>query len=137
MQRCHQESLLIFAQISFSPSLPGQAKYQLVCTRTHRQVYAHKIHAAQITRMNTKECTCSIGTFQHRSESAQTGPDFYSLILSDTLCYQLCPSAKSNLVHWISAALSGLAALKKYKNIKLHNCKISLVIPRSTRYLGT
>lgn len=53
------------------------------------------------------------------------------------LSYQLWPSVTPNLVYWVSAALCGLAALIKYKDIKLHNCKVSLAIPRSTWYLGT
>lgn len=70
--------------------------------------------------------------------SAQKGPDFSPLTLSDPFCSRLCKSPLTPIpVPRVSAAPFDLAVLIKYKNIKLHNCKVSLAIPRSTWCLGT
>lgn len=132
-----KESLLDLAQDSFSPSLPGQARYQLIHTRTHRQAHMDTRFMLQKSHSQIQRDIPALWVHFNTGQRVLKRDQISTLSPFLILSYQLCPSVTPNLVHWVSAALSGLAPLIKYKDIKLHNCKVSLAIPRSTWYLGT
>lgn len=90
------------------------------------------------TSCTTVSGFCCSWYLQDRIAQHHKGPDFSPLTLSDPFCSQLCKSPLTPApVPWVAAVLFARAVLIKYKNIKRHNCKVSLAIPRSTWCLGT